>query len=1000
MSLGIIARWRVRPLRLEPSIPREALLCPARPRSRPTLSYSTITEDSKAHEQERQAQSLEDGGGVGSIASRRSKGQKIQEKGAGSLDELGAFIKGTWGTKSQVAAEDQDSSEELRNMEAALERSHFASSVFVKPLKNLQHRVEARESWREHHKTISAQVYQDRNRRNQDAKPADWRKVLASMAQNTPQESLQWIKDGMKIDVPRRTLAAILDDVGDDKISSIRQRTGAAIKIARDESTLLLSGSRQAINRATHEFRRIADTITITRLYSPLGPGEAKTEHLGKENIFFEPPLSREEGAFPGRRFITHHIYTTPIPLAWTSEALEEYVAGLVDSVVAPHLHSPLYTSTKGVKLLDHERATTRRLKRIFQNVPAQKVATCAALKIALSHMCEKGDKYLPEARTLFVIMDRRGLKVDVDVFNILLKAAVKTRNLRKFQQILGLMNSRGHAPNLDTWLLFLRMFESVEVRSYILKSMDNKNILATPEAIQLVATEMAAMDAEHAVTQGKSLSTYFSEQKQRYGENWLTRDAANQAIDVFASHGRFDDAFKLLGMLGKRHVGTFSNRHKDRLAVHHDASSFINIILHASRRGKLPLAVNVMRLMKTPALARQPNAAMLHLLFEMAWKSRLRTTIVVIWRYACLARLTSWRMRRRVASLLDGKFGVTGDDLTESTYRQLGGEALARELAGGDAALTSIKTNLHRLWGAGPFPRDELGTFTAKALPLAFEHFGPALDIGKVLCQSILLDYQCLRAKKSGHLSDVLQRAKIKNLPLWRRYSHEERWVDLAPLVPDSSTEIKPDDTWPEEWDSDGWDILPKAWEPGHNKPRAAISNPRGMPLDPPPLSGKAALEERRDSEIPYMLEGGKSYESASSTENSEDETATKHESTSAAEELITEKQMCIINPRVWAEPDEDISARAQEPQTEVQKQNEAAILAALDELRKEKTHIRYVISNTENNGDEERADGMAKSLVLRSIWDSVMESPAEESPSTAQADQQRAEERQSQDT
>lgn len=820
--------------------------------------------------------------------------------------------------RRQAQTADEDPEAELRKMEEDLERSHFVRSVLVKTPRSYGHRRESRNSAREHHKSVTQQVHLERIRQDLDAPPADWRKVLAMMAEETPEASLDWIEDGLKIEVPEEILSSILARAGDEKIGSIRRRTGAILKVSWHESMVLVSGTRQAINKAIAEFRKMAGKMTITRLYTPLGPGEARIEHFEGEASFYTPPLSREENAYAKKRRIRHHARETPVPQIWTPKSIEEYVIALVDSVVDRSLQAPIYKPDQRRNFADHEGAVARGLHQLFHQEPVLEVAPRSAFILALTFLCEKGNKYMPEARELFVLMDRRGLAMDTDVFNILLRGAVKIRDLRGFHQGIRRMTSRGLAPNLDTWILFLRMFESVEVRSYVLQTMHVKNLLSTNEAIERVAKEMAEMDTEHAVRQRKDLATFLREQKERYGPSWLTRNAGNQVLHVLGMHGRFDDAFALVDMMleaSTRDTKAQRPELSEDSARRPDAASFNTIIARAHARSKIPLAVNVLRKMRSRQLTVQPNVQTLHFLFEMVWKARMRTAIVVLWRYASLARLTSYGMRSRVAALMEGpmvpdRVVGPGEDtdkhrVTGSTYRELGGEILARELAGGSRALQKLRATLLAWGNKKRKPKQKVAAIASRA---AFEAFGdalgPSVGLGEVLAQAVLVDIRCLRARKTGTLLDVLGESKVKTMELWPRRKDQHGWVDLAPAALDLAENIKPSDQWVDEWESEGWNLVPQA-------PNSVSKTDNG------------GLTKTVKSEGGTVKQDGKAE--------------SKHSRKPPATSAI---RYAIINPRVWADqshnsmegrPASDEDSR----QTEVQRQNEEAILAALEELK-----------------------------------------------------------------
>lgn len=936
MSLGINALWRARPQRrLGLLIPRESpivlrppYVCPsvasALFSTRARLSFPDTDNYRKPQlPGEEEAESQQD-----DATEPREPPQVRRVEVAGQSEEAKELRAWLSEAPRRERKKIKGPKTDLDDLEESLERSKLAKSVFVKPARAYPNKRESRKSSRAHHASISAQVYFDRNVQNLlhegihvNPDSTDWRHVLSLLTSKTPEESVQWIEDGMKIDLSERKLAAIMNNGGDEKIGAIRRRTGASIKVSRADSptassTLVVSGTRAAINSATAELRRIAGRIKITRLWAPLAPDEAETESFDDDD-FFVPPLTREEGG-PWHRFkVDYNAYTTAWPTHLSFSSFEQYVASLTDSVMFPHLNSVLYSPTKRALLLDHERAVARRLKRAFMNYEARPWISCSALKLALSFLCRQGDKYLPEARSIFVTMDKFGLRMDADVFNMLLRAPTRTRNLRKFRQTVILMTRKGFTPNLDTWILFLRMFESVEVKSYILQAMNSKNLLGTPEAIQRVAEEMAPFDTEHAMSEGKDLSTFMQEQSDRYGPDWLTRDAANQVLDVICRHGRFGDAFELLDRM-HAHLQSIPVEYKaERFEHQPDVISFNTIISHAKTHGKMPVAVNTIRKMKTTAFATQADRVTFALLFEMAWKSRLRNTLSIIWKYASLARLTTWHMRQRVAALLNGKPSIHQRDLdhgiSASTYAQLGGEDLAQDLVGGERALAKIRSLAEARHPRRPTA--ELGVLAAQCWPEAFCDFGPRISLGHVLSQAVLRDLSCLamrNKKRAPPLAEERRRFRPNAMPLRKRVRKQEFGLgDVAPLEDEGPEPIRPGDKW----------VLDEML--GRGKKKLMVLNV--------PSKSDGTQPAAHSQDIPH-----------------EEEQDLSQTTRMALPQRKQRLGMAILDPEVWADVwggDQRPEGEASRPRHALQRANENDILAALERFDVNYASFRKVV-------------------------------------------------------
>lgn len=987
MSLGINALWRARPQRrLGLLIPRESPIVLRTPSIRPPvtgflfstrapLDFPKTTKDLGAVGQgEEEVERQQDDANEPREA---PPARRVEVVGRSEeARELGAWL-------SEAPKRERKKTKRPKNdldkLEESLERSKLAKSVFVKPARTYPSKRQSRESWREHQASISTQVYFDRNVQNLQREgiyvnpdSTDWRHVLSLLATKTPEESAEWIEDGMKIELPERKFAAIMNDGGDEKIGAIRRRTGASIKVSRADSptassALLVSGTRVAINSATAEFRRIAGRITITRLWAPLGPDEVETETFS-DGDFFVPPLTREEGG-PWRRFrVDHNAYTTPWPKDMSFSSFEHYVASLTDSVMLPHLNSVLYNPTRHAVLLDHERAVARRLLRAFMNYEARPWISCAALKLALSFLCRHGDKYLPEARSIFVIMDRFGLRMDADVFNMLLRAPATARNLRKFRSTILLMTRKGFSPNLDTWIMFLRMFDSVEVKSYVLQAMHSKNLLGTPEAIQRVAEEMAPFDTEHAMSEGKDLATFMQEQDDRYTPDWLTRDAANQVIDVLCRHRRFQDAFEVVDRMHAYVESIPAEDEAYRLAHRPDVVTFNTIISHAKTDGKMPVAVNVIRKMRTTASATQPDRYTFELLFEIAWKSRLRYSLSVIWKYASLARLTTWRMRQRVASLLSGELKTVDErgrrGMSASTYAQLGGEMLARDLVGGERALARIRSLAEGRHNA------ELGVLAAQCWPVAFDEYGPRISLAYVLPQAVVRDLACL-AKKNKRRNNAAADAAAAPaedprlfmacaMMLRQRGRAEAALGDLSPLEDEGPEPIAAGDRWG----------LVEMLAPG-KKQLVALS---AAPLRTSGGDTPAAALLDQETDLPE--------------EQEEEEEDPEHQVLPLPPLYRTKRKgVAVLDPGVWGDlwrgkpqqgHDAEAGAEAREPpRHKLQISNEDDILAALGRLEEKFLSFRKVVTVADDEASEWSADERARHAwgeEVESEWRTIM--------------------------
>ncbi|EOO02719.1 putative pentatricopeptide repeat domain-containing protein [Phaeoacremonium minimum UCRPA7] len=628
--------------------------------------------------------------------------------------------------------------------DAAVLRLGQSKSVLVEPSYMYPSKAETDRSQRRHHQSVTQQMRLEQNRVRQRKPLPDWRVILQQLTAWTPERSDDWQADAVKIILPKETASEMLSGV-DNNIWAIRRRTGCAMKLFQNDgedgsSSVVLSGSEVSLNKAAEEILRVAKKATIIRL--PQTPEKADqdmdekdgpTSHVASKSKAVINAPWRENGHLTRPYTLKGSVNDIAKPSEWTKESFEMYVSALVNARVPNHLLSKAYPYGGS-----HDKTVISLLHTVFNDDATRSALSTSAFKLALAFMCRKGHPYRPDARALFVRMEQFGLRMDTEVFNILLQSTVKVKDLRNFDTTMRLMVGRGHAPDLATWVLFLRIIHSEDVKRYILHAMATKGLLRTQSALRRVAKELAPHDADRAVAQGKGLQAFMADQEARYGAGWLTRDAGNRIMDVLGRFGRFDDCLALLDIMAT--AGP---------AARPDIVTLNTILTHAKVRGSMRVAADALRkveqLQTLTARSRVlPDAITYHLLFEMAWKRRLPHAIGVVWRYAALARLTSYRMRRRASQLLAG-------ELSPSTMKKLG------PLAGEDAAIGGALVDSKTLEAlvASSDDRDKalqnMGAAVSEWYQEQYRHWEPDVNLGTMLGVAMERDFEALEGGRDG---------------------------------------------------------------------------------------------------------------------------------------------------------------------------------------------------------------------------------------------------------
>ncbi|CAK7221861.1 hypothetical protein SCUCBS95973_004643 [Sporothrix curviconia] len=421
----------------------------------------------------------------------------------------------------------------------------------------------------------------------------------------------------------------LLDGV-DETLWAIAERTGCVLRLYRrgiDEASgatdgtdsdpasirgqergyrpwlLTLSGTIPSVYRAADELTSFAkDALPVT-----IGADVLLKDKRRRDDAVFSPH-AMNIGAHQIQR-----------PDDWTSVSLERYVAALTNGRPPAHLAPKLYPQQRGWSrrqaddvstekidstappapspatatatatameldtptadgnpiLNSHDRTVVNLLLSLFHEEAAKHALSMSAFKMALEFMCKHGETYRPEVRSLFERAESVHVPMDAETFNILLASQVKTQDLRNFGATLALMNRRGMKPDLTTWLLFLSLFESEEVKRHILRTMhaSRRDLLDIPDALRSIAQELVEYDARRAVFQRKHqqeqqrlkqeqehsaaifIDEFIGRQTERYGAAWLSRTAANRILEVFGSYGLFPECLALLAVLRQQQL-------------------------------------------------------------------------------------------------------------------------------------------------------------------------------------------------------------------------------------------------------------------------------------------------------------------------------------------------------------------------------------------------------------------------------------------------------------
>ncbi|KAK4104183.1 hypothetical protein N658DRAFT_493680 [Parathielavia hyrcaniae] len=527
--------------------------------------------------------------------------------------------------------------------------------VVVRPVVAYPDKREAREALLKKHRALTQQARVERRR--QMPRAGDWRAILDVLMRRTP--TCAPVQDGIKVIIPEQSVKLLWSDY-ENNVWNIKSRTGCDMTLYRPVDVeeaegsgerqsagvdrnpyIILSGRPTAVSAAVHDILKVTKAVTViglqggtpTMLHEERAPSTRSAALTATPTRIPHYPMTA-----PCRPYMLRtRADQIPRPSEWTIESFQHYVAALTMGRVPQSLAAKLYPGAD-----THQDTVVRLLHDLFNDPAASAAVSNPTFKLALEYVVRAGETFVKDARSLFGSLGALGLRLDAGVYNLLAETSVKSKNLLAFESTVRRMTASKHAPNLRTWLLFLRMVEAEDVKRYILHAMYTKNFFADPRTAATVSVELADHDVHRAIQLGQDVDTFLAGLRALYGPAWrLQRRAANRYLDVFGRYSKFEESRKLL-----EHM--FASEHCTPNAI-----SLNTVLTHCKLQHKVDLAVGFVRMFDQRRFHRVADDVTFHLLFEVARKTRKTYLQSAVWRCAHVLGKTRYRMRDRGIKLL-----------------------------------------------------------------------------------------------------------------------------------------------------------------------------------------------------------------------------------------------------------------------------------------------------------------------------------------------------------
>ncbi|KAB8230011.1 uncharacterized protein BDW43DRAFT_287112 [Aspergillus alliaceus] len=291
-----------------------------------------------------------------------------------------------------------------------------------------------------------------------------------------------------------------------------------------------------------------------------------------------------------------------------------------------------------------HYRRIAKSLVKMFKNDRYHSFLSSAAVNTALSFLLDRD--FVGYARTIFLIAEH---VVTVDSFNIVLKFAAQRQNMMLYHQFLMTMPRLDIRPNSDTWLTFLECLISPKSKGALVSLMIEKGYLSGSSAIR-TALQVTIQETFLAhLESGKSVESFFNMLIDTCGANWFPPSLINQMLSVAATRKDVPTMERLL------HICKTQG-----LAVN---SGTVTQIISMFRKDLFSLLRYLFQFIDRPEMKLEKNAW--ERLFLMAFKGRHYNTCRVLWRYACIYKGVTHKMRQTVLTSL----------VRNASYRKSGGQ-------------------------------------------------------------------------------------------------------------------------------------------------------------------------------------------------------------------------------------------------------------------------------------------------------------------------------------
>ncbi|RHZ66562.1 hypothetical protein CDV55_106481 [Aspergillus turcosus] len=489
-----------------------------------------------------------------------------------------------------------------------------------------------------------------------------WTKV-GDLLEEMQQESRLWPKKGpvqKELLIPEETvalMAGITDMAMKENVWYVPVRNGCRVHVLHplesegQHRKVILSGSKRSVELVGDNITRIrklqdqGDPLVDIR--KPPVPVYPSIEAMRRKNL----PVPLVRGVWDFYQAFKHPApLDTLLNLSGKLSRVREF-AEHVEELTRSRPSSKVLRGKPGTH---HRERVAAALVALFQNDANRQYFSTAALNRALSYLFD--NEILDDARAVFV---RAEHVATVDTFNMLLKSAAKRQDIQVFRGFLNSMSRMHIRPNPYTWLAFLDCLVSPTAKASLVNYMLQKGYLSDNSAMQ-TALHLTIQDTFLAHLQsGRSVDAFFNMIID--GANWFSPTLINQMLSVTVRLRDYDAIDRLLEICEQQGFAL--------------DSATVNSILPLFRSDIQSALRYMFRCLDRPETQLDKQAW--EMLFLIAFKGRNYNVCRVLWRYACMRRQVTYKMKQSVLTSLARNVPRNKRDVIDNVWSTSAGNVI-----------------------------------------------------------------------------------------------------------------------------------------------------------------------------------------------------------------------------------------------------------------------------------------------------------------------------------